>query len=433
MITPEFLNEIMYKVEDTLSSLNEYLIRRIAKRITHTFTADDGKLFIPATISDMHSLMKNGVLVEDIEEALVEVVPEIEKEVRQAFLESADEICRQNLDIAQKIVVIEGLSSVNVPKYEQVGITADAEVLEMTPTEIRKLEDMYKRTNAEIRNFTRTTAGIAYSDYVDACDNAYMKVQHGGVSIQQAVIEAIKEVSAKGIQVIEYDSGRTTRIESAIARAVRTGINQANSDIVLQRCAEMGVGFVKVSAHLGARVTKSNDYTNHAWWQGQVYKIDWDSNILSEYKASIKNESGRFGWLVKMRTTLTGRIKKMKYKYPDFVKTTGYGNILGLAGINCRHSFYPFYPDIEIGDNDAPDMSENEKRYKAEQKARGMERSIRETKRYIEGLKAAGQDVEGIKDSIKEQRSILREQMTNYMDFCKANGLKPRNMALMIN
>ena len=32
----------------------------------------------------------------------------------------------------------------------------------------------------------------------------------------------------------------------------------------------------------------------------------------------------------------------MAEKYPDFVKSTGYGTVTGLCGANCYHSFSPF-------------------------------------------------------------------------------------------
>jgi len=32
--------------------------------------------------------------------------------------------------------------------------------------------------------------------------------------------------------------------------------------------------------------------------------------------------------------------------YPDFIETTGYGLVDGLHGVNCRHSYSPFYIGI---------------------------------------------------------------------------------------
>lgn len=424
MITPDYLNRIMDGVEDKLSALNEYLVKKIAKRILGAFEDEAGNLFIPSTISDMRKLMSHGVLYEDMVKAITKALPSIQKEVKQAFLESADEICKQNNDIASKIVKIEG-ASVNVPKYEQVGIVQEAEQLDMTPAEIRKLEMAYRRVNSEIKNLTKTTASICQRDYINACNTAYMKAQ-SGVSVQTAVAEAIKEVADKGIQVVGYDSGHTDRMEVAIARAVRTGINQANSEIVLQRCAEMGVNYVKVSAHIGARVTKFDDYTNHSWWQGKIYSVDWSLPELNDFKPSIQDDGGRFGWLKQMRDFLQ---RKKRVKYPDFVSTCGYGDVQGIAGANCKHSFYPFYPEIQIAEEDRPDLEENERRYNQEQRLRAMERAIRQTKREIEAFSV---DKDKFAEELTKARKKLNKQSDAYMDFCKATGLKPRNMSLKI-
>lgn len=426
MITPEYLNELMYAVEDSLESVNLYILKKMIKRILISFTNKSGNLFIPATINDLRKLMNNGVLLEEIQEALEKALPGIKKEIKKAFLQAADEISMQNYNMATEIFKAEKMASFVIPAFEQVGIVEEASALDMTPAEIRRLEAAYKRTNGEMVNMTRTMPRIAIESYTKACDNAYMKVQ-SGVSIQTAVVEAIKEVSDRGLE-IEY-RGRTDKIEVAIARAVRTGVNQSNSEIVLQRCAEMGVGYVKVSAHMGARVTNADDYTNHSWWQGRVYSLDWNSDILKEYSSNVgSDDSDRFDWLAKMREAMP----KRKEKYPDFVETCGYGDILGIAGINCRHSFYPFYPGVQTADDTRPDMEENAKRYALDQKQRAMERAIRKTKREYLMLKDNKQDTDAWASAFKASKDRLQAQSDKYMQFCKDNGLKPRNMSLQV-
>lgn len=429
MITPEYLNEIMYGVEDKLLVVNEYLLQIMIERIMATFENGDGELFIPATQNDLRKLLQNGVLFEDIQQAIESSMPQIESAIRDAFYQSASVINEQNMVFAHKIVELENLASVTVPEWEQVGITQNAKDLSMTKSEIRQLESAFRRTKGEMRNLTRTTALKSQQNYINACDNAYMKVK-SGVSVQTAVVDAIKEISDKGIEVVNYRGGKTEKMEIAIARAVRTGVNQANGDIVLTRCAEMGVNYVKTSSHLGARVTKENDYTNHSWWQGRVFSVNWDDSALVDYAKAVSETEQGFEWLAEMREAL--REKQKKYNFPDFIESTGYGDILGLCGINCRHSFYPFYPDVQGDTDDRPNMAQNEKRYKLEQKARAMEREIRKTKRELVGLKASGRNDDEFKAEKKRIREKLTKQSDAYMKFCKDNDIKPRNMSLKI-
>lgn len=425
MITPEYLNEIMYAVEDKLVDLDEYLIKRIVKRIEKTFELDENNLFIPSTKHDIKKLLNAGVLYEDIQSEVEKALPDIQGIVRETFLKSANEINKQNLDIAQAIVDYEGLNIIIPHAFN--GIPKTTSDLHMTDAEIRQLETAYRRTNGDVRNLTRSTARKAQESYINACDSAYMKVKNG-VSVQTAVIEAIKEVSDKGIECVSY-GGKSEKIEVAISRAVRTGVNQANGNIALVRCAEMGVGYVKTSSHLGARVTANDDYTNHAWWQGKVYSVSWDSPQMLKVLDNENIDYSSSDWLKELKTHLDGQ---PKHDYPDFIESCGYGNILGIVGINCRHSFYPFYPGIQLNDDDRPNLEENEKRYKLEQRQRAMERAIRKTKRELAGVKAIESDNDEIRVTKKQIKDKLHKQSDVYMEFCKSNNLKPRNMALKI-
>lgn len=409
MITPDYLNEIIQGTQLLVDRVNTYLLERVANRISKTFEDGNGDLFIPSTKNDLKLLQNGGMLADEIQQELEKRLPDIKKEVKQAFKDSADEMIKHNNDIAKAIVEANDIYT-TVPNNAK-----------LTPREIRNLENAYKRTNHSITNMTRTTAGIVNSDYIEACDKAYNKAQRG-IPIGQAIEEAIEEVSQKGIRVVNYGN-KVERIEVAIARAVRTGINQANAEITLQRIAEMGGKYVKVSEHLGARVTNKDDYTNHSWWQGKVYSLDWNSDILKDYKPTIKEEKGIFGFLKKIRDFLL----KEKEKYPDFVTTCGYGNIEGIIGINCRHTFSIFYPDINIDRGQTIDPGENKKRYALEQQQRARERRIRKLKQLARMYQSAG-----MKDKFLNlmQKATLETHI--YMDFCHKNGLKPRNYALKV-
>ena len=71
MITPEYLSDIMAAVEEKLVDVDNYLIRKIIKRIMDTFESDEfADLLIPSTKSDIRKLLKAGVLYEDVQQAV---------------------------------------------------------------------------------------------------------------------------------------------------------------------------------------------------------------------------------------------------------------------------------------------------------------------------------------------------------------------------
>lgn len=421
MITPQFLDEIVHKLEHRVALNNNYLLRTVAKHIVGAFERNNG-VIMPSTIKDLHKLLNSGMVVDEIQKELIKIIPSYEQEVRKVFLESAREIAEYDNEFTKELVNVvnqQGVTiDVEIPDTKSVGLPKNASELHMSVEEIRKLERAYKATRGTIRNLCKTIPNSCNELYIEACDNAYMKVQ-SGVSPSKAISEAIEEMAIKGISApVEY-TGRRDRIEVALARAVRTGVNKANSEIVLTRCAELGVGYVKVSAHLGARVTKFDDYTNHSWWQGKVYKLDYNKPELAEFNPAKPDEN-----LSKIKKALNKLTIWFKKDYPDFVDVCGYGKIQGIAGVNCRHTFSPYYPEVQIKDNTRPDMSENEEYYNITQKQRAMERKIRELKRRIEALR-------GVDDKKVEQlEKRFREAVKEYNDYCKKHKLSRDNWRL---
>lgn len=425
MITPDYLDEIIQGLEHRVAINNAYLLRNVARRVVGAFTKGNDH-FMPSTIKDVHKLLNSGMVIDEIQAEVTRMIPQYQKEVRDIFLKSAKEIADYDNEFTKEVVSVldkNGVSvDVEVPNAEIDGLPKNATQLHMSVEEIRKLENAYERTNKTVQNLCKTMPNSCNQLYIEACDNAFMKVQ-SGVSPAKAISEAIDEMARQGISApIEY-TGRRDRIEVALARAVRTGVNKANSEIVLTRCAEMGVGYVKVSAHLGARVTKENDYTNHSWWQGKVYKLDFTKDELKQFKPKVPDKE-----LSKIQRAIqNAKYELMKFlhlDYPDFVDVCGYGKIQGIAGVNCRHTFSPFFPEVQEKDNTAPDKKENQEYYDRLQKQRAMERRIRELKRRIEALK----DVDDKKTAELKRR--FNEAVKEYNDYCRTYKLSRDNWRL---
>ena len=127
-------------------------------------------------------------------------------------------------------------------------------------------------------------------------------------------------------------------------------------------------------------------------------------------------------------------------KYPDFVRYTGYGDILGIGGVNCRHSWggfdpqfqTPNYTDEDLAKMKAKDAikrkweTKNRKgenivkefdHYGATQEQRRQERIMREQRAKIVGYREAGAKEE------LEAKSRYAEQRAVYKRFSKKMGL----------
>lgn len=240
-----------------------------------------------------------------------------------------------------------------------------------------------RKTQGVLENFTLTTALSAQQAFIKAADLAYLQVSTGAMSYTQAIRAAVQSVGSSGLDVI-YPSGHRDKLDVATRRAVLTGVAQTASQLQLQRAQDMGQDLVQVSAHQGAR-NKGTGPMNHESWQGGIYSISGTHE-----------------------------------RYKPFYETTGYGTGEGLAGWNCRHSFYPFFEGISenaykraeldaFANQTVTYQGQVLSTYDATQVQRAIERKIREWKRRSGALQAAGLDNAREIAKVREWQLRMRE------------------------
>ena len=257
MLDPHYLQQIADGAENIASQLHEYIIRQIVDRMMIRIGRGDDYLLTSSDAWRIQVLQDSGYLLQDITEELAKYTKQQEKEIKAAMEEAGVKA----LEYDDKIYQAAGLSPMP---------------LTQSPALIRLMERNYNATLGEWRNMTRSTAEAAQRLFLNECDFAYNKVMSGATSYSQAVREAVESVVNNGVYV-QYPSGHRDTIETATARAVRTGIAQACADITLARMREMECSLVLTSAHIGSRTGNGGmNHTNHTFWQGQIFSVVWD-------------------------------------------------------------------------------------------------------------------------------------------------------------
>ena len=420
---PRFLFYITDKIEYATEKFNQHMTNRIVKRILSLFDKNSEVDVIPSSVSDMRKMQETGKVYQEIKEAIKKKLPEIEAELDDAFERTANEIAYDNDRFTEQVVKAENIV-VDVPEPDRERKKVSE--LNITKKEKALLQRAYKKTEGEIYNLTGTTAEAWQTEFVRVTDEAYWKATHG-VSLEVAIADAIDEAAKYGTTVI-YPSGHQDKIEVAVARAVRTGLNQAKGDLSITRCAEMGVSCVLVSSHLGARYTDKNEPANHMSWQGKVYSINWDDSFFEKY-LPMKQEEKKMDFMQRIRASLI-LMRKKNRSAGDFRTITGYGTGEGLCGWNCRHTFNPFWEGVNSNNTEQYDSEVNKKRYDAEQQQRALERKLRESRKIVNARKYAADHADGdlkkeMRRRYREVKSKYSEQMQEYLDYCDKNNLRP--------
>lgn len=384
MLDPEYLRDVAEGAEEIAAGLHDYILQKIVSRIIARIGKGKDYLLTATDRWNIETMQEAGYLLEEITEEIARATKMQTAEIAEAMEEAGVKA----LGYDDKV-------------YQDAGLSP--EPLEQSPSLVRLMERNMRATLGEWSNFTRTTAQTAQSAYISACDMAHLKVMTGATSYAQAVREAVEEAIDSGA-VVTYPTGHKDTLETATARAVRTGIAQATGDISIKRMEEMDWDIILVSAHVGARTGDGGQNpSNHLWWQGQYY-------------------------------SRTGRDKR----FPDFKESTGYGTGEGLCGWNCRHSFGSGTGKPEDNPYKEINQADNYKAEQAQKQQRLLERRIRSTKRAVMALQDA---VDSTKDDaarfelqqLLERKSYLLErQSTAYSQYCKDNKLKPRNERLQL-
>ena len=111
--------------------------------------------------------------------------------------------------------------------------------------------------------------------YKDTLSRAAFEITSGAFSYNQVIKRTINEMTNSGLRTIDYASGRTSRIEVAAMRAIRTAITQVTAKVTEQNMEKLHTDYVEVSWHATARPT-------HQVWQGRVFK--WNRNNDADNK-----------------------------------------------------------------------------------------------------------------------------------------------------
>ena len=381
MLDPEYLDSCSDQLLALIDELTTAIIGDISRRIVKT------KQITDTSKHQAYVLQNSGVVYQDAIKRIGQVSGYTDREVKRLFEESGVK------NIKNESVI-----------YKRAG---------KKPIELHQSEEMqkilnanFRKTKGEISNLTLTTANKAQSAYINACNNAMLKVQTGAFSYDKAIADAIKEV--QGTEVL-YPSGHTDKLDVAVRRSVLAGVNQSAAQLNLEYAQEMDCDYVETTAHSGAR-------PDHQTWQGKVFCI-----------------SGK------------------DPKYPSFYDSTGYGTGPGLCGWNCRHNFYAFIPGIStpaytdqmLNEYKAKNYTYNGKaytEYEVSQMQRFQERQIRNTKRklagYDAGVKAAGDD-EVLKNTLQqrfESESVrLKEQEKTLKEFCRQTGRRVESVRTQVH
>lgn len=313
---------------------------------------------------------------------------DIEKEIKKALNASYPEM----FELYDKVINWEYVRNKDI--YEQINaeyipFEENGQLKQITEAIIdQSFDDLENVTNSlgfylDYGNGKKVLTPLSqvYTKYLDA---ACYDIVTGAFDYNSVLRRVVTQLTNSGLRQIDYSSGRANRVDVAARRAVMTAVSQITGKISEYNAQKLGTEYFEVEWHAGARPT-------HAVWQGRVWS------------------------------------KEQLYS------VCGLGTVTGLLGVNCYHTYYPFFPGISQR-NWSDDWLEEQNRkeaepksfdgkeytlYEAKQRQRQMETAMRAQREKVRLLQHGGAD----QDEIILHKAKYQGQLNEYSRFCRKMSL----------
>lgn len=360
MLTPEQLQNLPQELTDLYGQLSEFILQDIARRIAKGAQITDTAEY------QLYRARSLGLSTDEIAAKIAEINGSSAAEINRLIREAA----AQSDEFDRKMLGADKGAAVPLEENAQLQKLISAQIAETAG----KCENLTNTLGFADHDFLGRVYYLSMTDmYRREMDSAHMKVATGATDYMTAIRQACNKLAASGVRTIDYESGRSDRIEVAARRALLTSVAHVTHRISEQNGEELGADGWEMSAHSGSR-------PSHAVYQGRQYTQE---------------------------------------QYERIIKPL-------ISEPNCRHDVFPIilgvsepvYTEEELKNIDqSPFTYEGRKytAYEASQQMRKMERAMRKQKDRCIVADAAGDE-----DSFTAASIKLRRQKDIYEDFCKA-------------
>jgi hypothetical protein len=360
MLTPEQLQNLPQELTDLYGQLSEFILRDIARCIAKGAEITDTAEY------QLYRAKSLGLSTDEIAAKIAEINGSSASEINRLIREAA----AQSDEFDRKMLGADKGAAIPLEENAQLQKLISAQIAETAG----KCENLTNTMGFADHDFLGRVYYLSMTDmYRQEMDSAHMKVATGATDYMTAIRQACNKLAASGVRTIDYESGRSDRIEVAARRAILTSVAHVTHRISEQNGEELGADGWEMSAHSGSR-------PSHAVYQGRQYTQE---------------------------------------QYERIIKPL-------ISEPNCRHDVFPIilgvsepvYTEEELQNIDQPPFTYEGRKYtayEASQQMRKMERAMRKQKDRCIVADAAGDEESFTAASIK-----LRRQKDIYEDFCKA-------------
>ena len=388
MLSQEVEERLAEHLTARIEEANTYILKRIGEAIKQIST------LTPSQAYQIQQILKFGGTYNEIAKELARVSGKNVQDIYKIF----EEVAKNNKQFAKQFYKYRNIDYIPYKK--------DIALQNMVKSIATITADMYRNiSNTSVIGFIQDGKFKQLQQvYQDTIDKAILSISQGKQDFYSSMRQTLKELGGSGL--VQYESGRTKRLDSAVRMNILDGMRALNNETSRRFGEEYNADGIEISVH-------SKPAPDHADIQGKQFSIE-------EYD---KLENGEIA------TDYQGN------KYDGTDKRH-------IGEYNCYHKIFsivlgvskPEYTDKQLNDIRESNLSGFEfegkhyTMYEGTQLQRRIELNIRKQKDTQILARASGDT-----ELVEQSQNKIRLLTSKYNDLCKASGLLPKKVRMSVS
>ena len=268
MLSDEILDKVIERLVNRIEEANIYTLKSIGETIKKIGTIK------PSDVTQLVEAMQYGADYDKIVKKLAEITDLNVKDIYEIF----DEVAKTDSRFAEQFYVYRNKKY--IPYDENINLQR----------QVRLIADM---TAEAYRNMANSTViGFKIKDengkvihkglketYQNVIDRAVMAISQGKSTYEGQVYSILKEIGKSGLSTVDYESGRTRRLDSAVRMNIKGALRDLHNRTQEELGKEFGADGVEISVH-------GHPAPDHEDVQGRQFSIEEFDNFQNDRRAT---------------------------------------------------------------------------------------------------------------------------------------------------
>lgn len=254
---------VITRLIDRVESGNTFILKQIGETIKEI-----GELK-PTQLYQLEQMVKYGARYDTILERLSKITQINTKEIDEIF----EEYAKRDYKFAEKFYKYRNIEYVPFDKMTALK------------NEVQALSNLTKATYMNLAN--TSVLGFWLDDrfyniqeaYRYAVDQAVLSISQGKDTFQNQMYSLLKQFGDSGIRTINYESGVSRRLDSALKMSLRSGIRELHNETQRILGEDFGADGVEITIH-------ENPAPDHANLQGRQFSFEQFENLQNNLPAT---------------------------------------------------------------------------------------------------------------------------------------------------